>query len=160
MPPTPSQNSRSRTRATPYPTQASPGATSTSENTTGNVQRRPGCAKGLQGYSTFDFNFSKPTGNPSCPDHVQDARKAQKAIDARAHVVACNNVEEDTSSDGDGIIHGNDGEEPQSKRKHSTDPEERLPPPFLVPGDDDEPANPTRQSASAASVDNTNQPLW
>ena len=151
MPPTPSQNSRSRTRATPYQTQASPGATLTSENTAGNVQRFPGRAKGLQGYSTWDckalveavqaflplgaqewnhvqqrynskhaevngqesrevlllknkfcalVNFSKPTGNPSCPDHVQDERKAQKAIDARAHVVACSDVEEDTSSDG------------------------------------------------------------
>jgi hypothetical protein len=61
---------------------------------------------------------------------------------------------------GDGIICGNDGEEPQRKSKHSTDPKERLPPPFLVLVDDDKPANPTRQSASAASVDNTNQPSF
>jgi hypothetical protein len=43
-------------------------------------------------------NFSKPTGNPKCPETVCEAKRIQKATDARAHVMDCNDVEQD---DGD-----------------------------------------------------------
>ncbi|PLW18272.1 hypothetical protein PCASD_16074 [Puccinia coronata f. sp. avenae] len=113
-----------------------------------NSQRRPGRAKGSQGYSTEDcmalveavkehlplgsqewgyvleryntyandnkraireqdsikYKFqalvkhAKPTGDPNCPSHVREAKLTQKAMDNRAHVVACN---DDAESDDD-----------------------------------------------------------
>ena len=34
-------------------------------------------------------NHAKPTGDPDCPSYVRDAKATQKAMDARAHVLAC-----------------------------------------------------------------------
>jgi hypothetical protein len=33
---------------------------------------------------------TKPTGNPSCPSHIQEAKLTQQAMDNQAHLVACN----------------------------------------------------------------------
>ena len=33
---------------------------------------------------------SKPTGDPDCPSYVREAKLAQKAMDSWAHVIACN----------------------------------------------------------------------
>jgi hypothetical protein len=43
-------------------------------------------------------NFSKPTSNPKCPETVCKAERIQIAMDEQAHVMACNDVEQD---DGD-----------------------------------------------------------
>ena len=38
---------------------------------------------------------TKSTGDPGCPVHVQEAKLAQKSMDNRAHMIACNDVESD-----------------------------------------------------------------
>jgi hypothetical protein len=40
-------------------------------------------------------NFLKPTGNPKCPETVCEAKRIQIAMDAQAHVMSCNDVEQD-----------------------------------------------------------------
>jgi hypothetical protein len=37
----------------------------------------------------------KPTGNPKCPETVCEAKRIQIAMDAQAHVMSCNDVEQD-----------------------------------------------------------------
>ncbi|PLW37963.1 hypothetical protein PCASD_10043 [Puccinia coronata f. sp. avenae] len=130
-------------QSTPASTQQTQ-ASATQRNKTsapvGNSQRRPGHAKGSQGYSTEDcvalieavkehlplgsqewgyvlkryntyaannkcaireqesiklkfqalVKHTKPTGDPSCPSHVREAKLTQKAMDNQAHLVACN----------------------------------------------------------------------
>ena len=111
------------------------------------TQRRPGRAKGSQGYSVADcvalvdavkavlplgaqewgyvleqYNqyavdnnratrdldplkikfralatHSKPTGDPDCPSHIREAKATLKAMDSRAHMIACNDNSADES---------------------------------------------------------------
>ncbi|PLW49791.1 hypothetical protein PCASD_01516 [Puccinia coronata f. sp. avenae] len=138
-------------QSTPASTQQTQ-ASATQRNKTSapgdNSQRRPGRAKGSQGYSTKDcvalieavkehlplgsqewgyvleryntyaadnkraireqesiklkfqalVKHTKPTGDPSCPSHIREAKLTQKAMDNRAHLVACN---DDAKSDDD-----------------------------------------------------------
>jgi hypothetical protein len=142
MPPTPAQKTSAQRNATPYPTQTLASVSAT-PNT---AQRRPGRAKGSQGYSIPDLlalveavraflplgaqewervqqrynsqyaevegrdirelnslktkfqalvTHPKKTGDPDCPKHVCDAKATQNAMDARAHVIACNDPEDE-----------------------------------------------------------------
>ena len=38
---------------------------------------------------------SKPTGDPECPSYVREAKLTQKALDSRAHVIACHDSDSD-----------------------------------------------------------------
>jgi hypothetical protein len=142
MPPTPAQKTSAWRNTTPYPTQTSASVSAT-PNT---AQRRPGHAKGLQGYSIPDslaiveavqaflplraqewehpqqrynsqyakvegwdirelnslktkfralVTHPKNTGDPNCPKHVCDTKSTQNAMDSRAHVIACNDPEDE-----------------------------------------------------------------
>ena len=127
-------------RAQNNPTPDTAPDTQSGTQTTISTQRRPGRAKGSQGYSIADcqalvaavkqylplgsqewahvlekyntyantnnrlnrdldplklkfralVNHSKPTGDPDCPSYVREAKATAKAMEARAHVVACN----------------------------------------------------------------------
>ena len=37
----------------------------------------------------------KKTGDPNCPKHGRDAKSTQNAMDSRAHVIACNDPEDE-----------------------------------------------------------------
>ena len=44
-------------------------------------------------------NHAKPTGDPDCPTYVRDAKAMQKSMDARAHVIACNDPESENDEE-------------------------------------------------------------
>ncbi|PLW51643.1 hypothetical protein PCASD_00557 [Puccinia coronata f. sp. avenae] len=171
MPPTPQK--KKNKRKTPYPTQEPISANSGAPS-----QRRPSCAKGCQGYSTTNCKelnkavkaflplgsqeWDHPTGNPKCPETVCEAKRIQIAMDARAHVMACNDVEKD---DGDSdeagvkITNPNEGPNVEVLSQDSEDADQpvednldkELPPPLVFSDDiSKQPASPTRQSPQSS----------
>ncbi|PLW21925.1 hypothetical protein PCASD_12860 [Puccinia coronata f. sp. avenae] len=97
----------------------------------------------------------KKTGDPDCPKHLCDAKATQNAMDARAHVIACNDPEDEEDED-EVEITGQNAEDELPEEDNSNHDDEQLPSPLNFSDDDgNQPASQSHQSAPKDSIEKT-----